>query len=265
MSLDNQVVTPGVPGQAGDVDTSPEEQFQYRKGTGKLLHLQKWSRPDILNATWDLSRFMGNPTTTHVKALHRIMTDVVQTPARGLLPSPDDDWDGTAKKELTILGRCDASFHSCPDTGRSVSGWSIFVHGASTENKSSIQNWVALSTTEAELVSATSCAQFLLFHYRLLTDIGLCVKMPMVLGIDNKGAKHFICNWSAGGRIWYVNIRQYFLRDLKEENMVKVIWKPTLENSTDAFTKNLYGPLFEKHIRTYVGLDVFYVKWQCWW
>jgi hypothetical protein len=42
--------------------------------------------------------------------------------------------------------------------------------------------------------------------------------------------------------------------------MVKVIWIPTLENSTDAFTKNLYGPLFEKHIRTYVGLDVFYVK-----
>jgi hypothetical protein len=55
--MDNLVVTPGVPGQVlrkGEVDTGPEEQFQYRKGTGKLLHLQKWARPDILKATRDL-------------------------------------------------------------------------------------------------------------------------------------------------------------------------------------------------------------------
>jgi hypothetical protein len=182
---------------------------------------------------------------------------VVQTPARGLLLSPNDEWDGTAKKEFTVLGRCDASFHSCNDTGRSVSGWSIFVHGESTENKSRLQNWVTLSTTEAELVSAISFAQSLLFHYRPLTDIGLCVKLPMVLEIDNKGAKDLICNWSAGGRIRHVNIRQYFLRDLKEDNLVKVIWIPTLENSTDLFTKNLSGPLFEKHIRIYVASNVY--------
>jgi hypothetical protein len=95
------------------------------------------------------------------------------------------------------------------------------------------------------------------FHYRLLTDIGLCVKLPMVLEIDNNGAKDLICNWSAGGRIRHVKIRQYFLRDLKEDNLVKVMWIPTLENSTDLFTKNLYGPLLEKHIRIYVGSDVY--------
>jgi hypothetical protein len=60
--------------------------------------------------------------------------------------------------EFVIVGRCDASYHTCPDTGRSVSGWSVFLHGASTENKSKIQNWVTLSVTEAELVSATTCA-----------------------------------------------------------------------------------------------------------
>jgi hypothetical protein len=110
---------------------------------------------------------------------------------------------------------------------------------------------VTLSTTEAELVSATSCAQSLLFHYRLLTDIGLSVKLPMVLEIDNKDAKDLICNWSAGGRIRHVNIRQYFLRDLKEDNMVKVIWIPTLDNSADVFTKNLYGPLLSS-----VGIQI---------
>jgi hypothetical protein len=46
---------------------------------------------------------MGNPTTTHMKALHRNTTYVVQTPARDLLLSPDDDWDGTAEKEFIFF------------------------------------------------------------------------------------------------------------------------------------------------------------------
>ena len=30
-------------------------------------------------------------------------------------------------------------------------------------------------------------------------------------------------------------------------------WIPTTENSTDLFTKNLQGPLFEKHASVYVS------------
>jgi hypothetical protein len=54
------------------------------------------------------------------------------------------------------------------------------------KTKSNLQNCVTLSVTEAELVSATSCAQSLLFHYKLLTYLGLRVQMPMSLEIDNK-------------------------------------------------------------------------------
>jgi hypothetical protein len=196
---DNRIATPGVPGQIlrkGVCDIGPDEQFYYRKGTGKLIHLQKWSRPDVINATRDLARFMGEPNSTHLKALERNMSYVVQTATRGLLLRPETLWDGTADHEFILLGRCDASYRSCLDTGRSVSGWSTFLHGASTENKSSLQNWVTLSVTEAELVSATSCAQSLLFHYKLLTDLGLRVQSPMILEIDNKGTKDLVCNWS---------------------------------------------------------------------
>ena len=37
--------------------------------------------------------------------------------------------------------------------------------------------------------------------------------------------------------------------------MIKVKWIPTEDNSTDLFTKNLFGPLFEKHASVYVGVD----------
>jgi hypothetical protein len=42
---------------------------------------------------------------------------------------------------------------------------------------------------------------------------------------------------------------------LKEQNLVRTIWIPGDTNSTDMYTKNLAGPLFEKHARTYVGND----------
>jgi hypothetical protein len=239
----------------GQADVGPGEQYIFRKGVGKLIHLQKWSRPDIINATRDLARFMGCPTKTHMKALVRAMSYIVQTPERGLVLQPDTGWGGFAEHEFVIVGRCDASYHTCPDTVRSVSGWSVFLHGASTENKSKIQSWVTLSVTEAELVSATTCAQSLLFHYRLLSDLGLRVKLPMILEMDNKGPRDLVCNWSAGGRLRHVDIRQFFLRDLKEDGLVWTIWIPTKDNSADVFTKNLSGPLFEKHIRTYVGFD----------
>jgi hypothetical protein len=254
---ENYVATPGIPGQvlrSGDVDTGPSEQFNYRKGTGKLIHLQKWSRPDIINATRDLARFMGAPTTTHIKALERCMSYVVQ--------SSKAAWYFVQmlvgmELQITNLLFWDASYRSCPETGRNVSGWSIFIHGASTNNKSNLQNWVTLSTTETELVSAASCAQSLLFHYKLLSDLGLHVKLPMLLEVDNKGAKDLTCNWSAGGRMRHVDIRQFFLRDLKEDNIVRTKWISTADNSADLFNKNLAGHLFAKHIRTYVGVDVF--------
>jgi hypothetical protein len=79
----------------------------------------------------------------------------------------------------------------------------------------------------------------------------------MELRVDNSGAKDFFNNWSVGGRMRHVHVRQLYLRDLKEDGLVRVKWIPTEENSVDVFTKNLYGPLYEKHIKVYVGTDHF--------
>jgi hypothetical protein len=77
----------------------------------------------------------------------------------------------------------------------------------------------------------------------------------MELRVDNSGAKDFFNNWSVGGRMRHIHVRQLYLRDLKEDGLVRVKWIPTEENSVDVFTKNLFGPLYKKHISTYVGKD----------
>jgi hypothetical protein len=50
-----------------------EEQSKYRSGVGKLLHMMRWSRPDILNAVRETSRFMGEANPAHEKAMLRIL------------------------------------------------------------------------------------------------------------------------------------------------------------------------------------------------
>jgi hypothetical protein len=53
--------------------------------------------------------------------------------------------------------------------------------------------------TESELGSATETAQDMLFVMWILDLMGLKVKKPMLLYINNKGAKDLANKWSVGG------------------------------------------------------------------
>jgi hypothetical protein len=85
--------------------------------------------------------------------------------------------------------------------------------------------------------------------------MGLKVKKPMILNVDNKGAKDLCDNWSVGGRTRHVEVKQMFLRELKESKVIDTNWIPGEEMQSDIYTKNLAGPLFEKHGSKFVGKD----------
>jgi hypothetical protein len=55
---------------------------------------------------------------------------------------------------------------------------------------------------------------------RVLESVGLTVKKPTVLAIDNKGAVDYANNWSAGGRMRHATIRLAFLCELKEQGII---------------------------------------------
>ncbi len=52
--------------------------------------------------------------------------------------------------------------------------------------KSLFQKVVTLSVTEAELYAATSCAQDMLFVWRMMQVMQLQAKLPMILQCNNK-------------------------------------------------------------------------------
>jgi len=131
-----------------------------------------------------------------------------------------------------------------------VSGYVTYLMDALVTAKSAMQKVVALSVTEAELMSAVQCVQDMLYVMRVLESFGLTVKKTMMLEMDNKGAVDLANNWSVGGRTRHIETRQHFLRDLKEGGILKVTWIPGLEYEADLFTKNLAGPDFNKHALT---------------
>jgi hypothetical protein len=231
-------------------------QTKYRSGVGKLLHLAKWSRVDVLNRVRELSRFMTSPRESHWKAMLRCMKYIVMTPERGLLLKPNRKWDGKDKNfQFEITGMADADYATDKETRRSVSGYSTFLEGAMVSAKSRMQKCVTLSTTEAEMMSMTECVQDMLFIMRILQSMELKVKLPMVIHCNNKGAVDLANNWSTSGRSRHVATKTMFLRELKEEGILKIEWISSEHMVSDVFTKNLGDKDFYKCIRKFVGED----------
>ena len=129
----------------------------YRSGVGKLIHMMKWSRPDVLNAVQDLMRHMSKAMLCHVKAMKRVMTYLTMMVDYGLMLEPNAKWDGSKEFEFEVTGHSDSDFAKDPATCKSVSGWAVFLNGVPISMRSKMQDCTTLSVTEAELVAAMAC------------------------------------------------------------------------------------------------------------
>lgn len=118
-----------------------------------------------------------------------------------------------------------------------------------------MQDCTTLLVMEAELVVAMACAQDMLFTRHLLESIGLTVKKLMVLILNNKGAKDLANNWSVSRRTRHIDVRFNFLRELKEENLIQLVWQHGACNCADLFTKTLDGPTFWHHSNVFGSDD----------
>ncbi len=87
----------------------------------------------------------------------------------------------------------------------------MYLEDAPTMHRSAIQMPVALSSSEAELNTAVSCAQDMMYKKNTKESIGLKVELPMVLEIDNKGVVDLINSFSVGGCTRHIDAKQCFL------------------------------------------------------
>ena len=180
----------------------------------------------------------------------------VDTKHRGWKLQPKRSWNGHNKDfRFRISGKSDSNFATCVETRKSVTGYSVDLEGTPVAVKSGMQKIVALSVTEAELI-----AMVMLYVKKLLESMELKVELPMIVKCDNKGAVDLVNGWSVSGNAKHSQVRTMFVRELKEQNILRIEWIPTHLNEAVFFTKNTDGSTFNKHVPKFCGKDMYQSK-----
>jgi len=221
----------------------------YQKGVGKLLHMCRFTKPSIQNAVRDLSRRVKGATIDRVDVMHRAMIYCVATKDQGWVLRPKRTWNGKDKSFASLLdGKSDSDYAACQETRRSVAGYVGYLEGSLVMARSVMQKRSTLSTTEAELYTLVSYVQDIIYLKQLLESMGLTVKTPIIIRVDNKGTIDLANGWSTGGNLKHVEVRQVFIRDLREEGVLRVEWVLGAENEAVIFTKSTSSQVFQKDV-----------------
>ena len=120
----------------------------YKSLVGSL-HYLTCTRPDILYAVGVVSRYMENPTTTHLKATKRILRYLKGTTDFGLYYS--------VFYYYKLFGYSDSGWSRDMDDCKSTTSFVFYMGDTAFTRVSKKQPIVTLSTCEAEYVVATSC------------------------------------------------------------------------------------------------------------
>ena len=131
---------------------------------GSLLYLTA-SRPDIVFSVGLCARFQTSPRESHLTAVKRIFRYLVGTPDVGLWYKKGSHFD--------LKAYCDADYAGDKLERKSTSGACQFLGEALVSWCCRKQNTIALSTTEAEYVSAANCCSQLIWIKNQLEDFSL--------------------------------------------------------------------------------------------
>ncbi|KAK8631507.1 hypothetical protein V6N13_028292 [Hibiscus sabdariffa] len=154
----------------------------YRSMIGSLLYLTT-SRPGIMFSVCLCARFQGNPKESHLKAVKRIFRYLQDTPSLGLWYPKDSTFD--------LHAFSDADYGGCKIDRKSTFGTCQFLGNMFISWFSKKQNSVALSTTEAEYISAVSCCAQVLWMKQQLLDYGIDVADFTIWCIEYR----YMMNW----------------------------------------------------------------------
>jgi hypothetical protein len=92
---------------------------------------------------------------------------------------------------------------------------------------------------DAELAAAVECAKDLMYLFHMLTGMGLHVKLPMPLFVNNETAINTIRNYISGGQTHHTAVRMHYLRELQERGHVELECVAGVDYRVDIGTKNL--------------------------
>jgi hypothetical protein len=92
---------------------------------------------------------------------------------------------------------------------------------------SKLQSIVALSTTEAEFVSAVEAGKEIIWMHNILSEFGYLLIQPSTLHIDNQSAISVSKNSEHHGHMKHLDLHYYWLRDAVNTKCIAPSYIPT--------------------------------------
>ena len=140
------------------------------------------TRLDVSYALSITSRYQSDPGDSHWMVVKTILKYLRRTKDAFLVYGAED--------ELVVRGYTDASFQTDKDDYRSQSGYVFCLNGGAISWKSSKQETIAGSTTEAEYITASGTAKEFVWIRKFISELGVVPSIvdPIEVFCDNNGA-----------------------------------------------------------------------------
>lgn len=215
--------------QANDGEDKVDE-TKYRSLIGGLIYLTH-TRPDLAYAVGVLSRFMQSPSKIHTGAARKVLRYVAATIKYGIWYKKDD--------QVKLTGYSDSDWAACVDDKKSVGSYVFVLGNGAVSWSSKKQNTVALSSTEAEYISAASATCQGIWVRRILEDLGHSQDSATVIWCDSQSAINLAKNPGQHGKAKHIELKYHFIRDMVKQEKVVLQYCKTNEQVADCLTKAL--------------------------
>ncbi|KAK8705107.1 hypothetical protein V6N13_048715 [Hibiscus sabdariffa] len=226
-------------------------QIPYASAIGSIVYAMICTRPDLSYALSMTSRYQANPGEGHWVAVKNILKYLRRTKDVFLVYGGEE--------QLSIKGYTDASFQTDKDESRSQSGSVFRLNGGAVSWKSSKQDTVADSTTEAEYIAASEAAKEAVWIKKFVTELGVVPSISDALELycDNNGAIAQAKEPRSHQRSKHILRRFHLIREIIDRGEVEICKVHTDDNITDPLTKPLSQ---QKHDRHTQSLGIRYVS-----
>ena len=124
------------------------------------------------------------------------------------------------------------------DSRRSTTGYVFTIGGTIVSWISKLQKFVALSTTEAEYVTATKASKEMIWLQRFMEELGK-KKENSKLYYDNESGIHLAKNSRFHSKTKHIQLRYHFIRSALEDGHLKLEKIHTSQNHADMLTKGV--------------------------
>ncbi|CAM8934441.1 unnamed protein product [Rhodiola kirilowii] len=185
---------------------------------GSVMYAMLCTRPDLDFSISVLTRFMSNPGENHWLGMKYLLRYLSSTANLGLVYA---DFDS----KHDIVGYVDSDYASNKDNRKSTTFFFFTWDENCISWKSQLQSIVALSSTEAEYISATEAVKEAIWLKGMIKEIK-GVSRVSILHMDSQSVLYLCKDPVYHERTKHIDVRFHFIRDTvesKESEIRKIL------------------------------------------